>query len=193
MPKTENDFEKKICIAALRLSSSRGWKNVTLELIAKAAKVPSVQMKKRFAGKNDVLVAIMHFVTDKAVAAAGKMDRHSPPRDRLFDLLMARFDILQKHRKGILGIMAWASRDSGIMCVLLPAQKQDMQKILAHAGLDQEGLGQPLAVMGLWIIYLAALRVWRQDETLDMAKTMAALDRYLRYADKAAEIIFRSI
>ena len=40
-----------------------------------------------------------------------------------------------------------------------------------------------IRVNGLIGIYLATLRVWLKDDSDDMAKTMAALDRRLRRVD----------
>jgi hypothetical protein len=44
-----------------------------------------------------------------------------------------------------------------------------------------------MQVLGLKAAYLSAWRVWRVDDSDDMAKTMAALDKALAYAERAAK------
>ena len=198
MPKVKNDFEKKIAHAALRVAASRGWKAVTLDQIAKAAKVPVVTIKKNFKSANEILPAIIRTVTAETATHLGKPDIRASPRDRIFEVMMARFDVLQKYRKAIVSIIVESRRDSGMLCVLFPAQSQAMREMLTLAGLDKNQLKQPewVTAAGMGAIYLAALRIWHRDETLDMARTMASLDRYLRWGEKAtelAEIFFRRI
>jgi AcrR family transcriptional regulator len=187
MPAAARKLDKKIAETALRLAASRGWQGVTLERIAKAAGIPSARIKARYADRNAILPVLVDYVSAKAAGVSGKSDRASPPRDRLFEAAMARFDVLQAHRKAILSIAA----DSRTAVILASAQIRVMKNILERAGLARKSGDANLKAIALWGIYLAAFRVWCGDETLDMSKTMAALDRYLHCADKAV-ILFRA-
>lgn len=55
--------------------------------------------------------------------------------------------------------------------------------MLTAAGISAEGWSGLLRVQGLVTLWLATLRVWLKDESEDMSKTMAALDRNLRRAE----------
>src|ERR1700722_1720491 len=193
MPKPKPDLEDKITLAALRLIAGHGWKALTLDAVARAAKIPAAAVRKIFATTYDILPAIVHVVTRQTETALGKPDSRASSHDRLFEVMMTRFDVLQKHRKAVLVLMAAARGDSKMMYALAQAQGRAMQDMLALAGLSlsagprQQGLA---AAAGLGPVYHATLWVWRNDETLDMAKTMAALDRYLRWAGRVAEILF---
>jgi len=191
MPKAKNDLEYKICVSALRLASTRDWRDLTFEQIAKAARIPVAQAAKHFSGKNEILPAIVRTVTAETIDAIPKPGKRVTAHDRLFEVMMARFDILQKHRKAILSVMEESFRDSKMTCVLLPAQMQAMRETLTFSELAHRGMYQQMATAGLWVVYVATLRVWRYDETIDMTKTMAVLDRNLRLAEKVSDIIFR--
>ena len=54
---------------------------------------------------------------------------------------------------------------------------------LEAAGIGPSGPIGCLRVKGLSVIYLLALRVWLNDDSDDMGKTMASLDRNLGRAD----------
>ncbi len=192
MRKTKPNVEKKIVDTALRLAASHPWNRITPEQIAKAVKIPPAQVKKLFPDKNLILPAIVRQIDAEVARAAGKVSRGTP-HDRLFEVMMARFDILQARRRGILGIMAEVKRDPSLIRILLPAQAKSMQHMLALAGLKPEGIKEVLATGGLLAVYAAALWCWERDDTTDMSRTMATLDRHLRRAGKSADILFRRL
>ena len=54
---------------------------------------------------------------------------------------------------------------------------------LEAAGIGASGLLGLIRIKGLGLIYLAALRVWLEDESPDMSATMARLDKDLKRAE----------
>ena len=181
--------DQKICEAALRLAALQEWDKVTLEQIARAAKIPARDIKARFTATADILPLIISNVTLESFKACGKPKGAASAHERLFDTLMARFDQLQKHRKAILSISRAALRQPNLPLILLPAQLDTMKKTLEFAGIKTQKTCDTFASIGLLGVFLATFRVWKEDETLDMSKTMAALDRYLRYTDRAVTLL----
>lgn len=189
MPKQKPDPEKKICDAALRLAATQDWNDLTLEQIAKAAKVPRVQAKKLFADKDAILPALIRR-TGREVAAAVGGPARALTHDRLFEVMMARFDILQSHRAAILGIINAVRRNPALARAIVPAEAQAMRAMLVLAGFKGTGIEEIFAAAGLLAIYALALCRWARDDSPDMAKTMALLDRSLRRGGKLAELLF---
>jgi AcrR family transcriptional regulator len=188
--KSASGSEKKICDAALKLATSQSWDKVTLEQIAKAAKVPLPQLQKIFADTNAILPTIIRLIDAETADSVGKPNAKAPPRDRLFEVMMARFDVLQAHRKAITGIMAAARRNPRMLRYVAPAQWQSMRHMLALAGIKPGDGKEPIVVAGLLAIYGLTLCAWRKDDSIDMARTMAMLDRCLRHAGRISEMIF---
>lgn len=191
--KPGTNTEKKICDAALKLAARRGWNSVTLEDIARAATLSPAQVKKNFPDTASILPALVRQTNAKTADALGKAGPHGAAHDRLFEVMMARFDILQENRRAILNIMADIRRDPRPLRFLLPAETEAMRRMLTLARLTPEGPGEPLAVAGLLGVYGFALCTWQRDSSPDMSKTMAALDKALRQAGKLAEILFRRL
>jgi len=191
MPPARLDIESKICAATLQLAAQRGWNALTLDQIARGAKVLPTQAKGYFKDKNEILPALVRYIGKQSARA--KFDARAKPRDRLFEALMARFDALQKHRKGILAITEDCPRDPSLVRFILPAEWREMESLLKTAKLmpDSE-LKRSLVVAALLGVYGWALCCWQRDKTPDMAKTMAGLDRGLRGAETAAQFLFRS-
>lgn len=178
-----------ISLAVLRVLDAQGWQKMTLTQVAKTAKVPLARLEKQFPNKIDFLPLIVEFVTEKSFAACGKLDEGISVRDGIFDVLMARFDVLQLHRKAILSIADSAQKDAEIILTLSKAQYKAMQKTLKFVSVR----GKPSCIdahaVGLMGVYWFAFRVWITDEAIDMPKTMAALNRYLQMADKVITLL----
>jgi len=177
----------RIVKAALRLAA-KGWAHVTIDAVAREAKIPATKLKQRFALPSDIAALIVAETSHEAVIAAGKPT--GPAHDILFDLLMTRFDILQKIRSAILNISDAARRDCGLSRILAKAALNS-----AYAFADASKITAPprhVLALGIAAIHGWAFIVWRKDESHDMAKTMAALDRALRLAGKTAEFLTRN-
>jgi hypothetical protein len=109
-----------------------------------------------------------------------------PVRDRLFDLLMRRFDALQAQRAGILAVMRALPFDPCNALLLACATRRSMRWMLQAAGAAATGLTGELRVKGLMAVWLWAMRAWEKDDTEDLTVTMAALDVALARAEQAA-------
>ncbi|MDR3451111.1 MAG: hypothetical protein P4M15_15435 [Alphaproteobacteria bacterium] len=175
----KNTVNARIAAAALHLAATQGWQAVTLAKIGKAAKTSMEAFKNTAA-----LAPVIAEEIDRE-AFAGKVSGNT--HDKLFELLMARFDIMQKHRKGILSMAEAARHDRALGCALALATGDGIYRLIEAAHIDTLPAPRPFVAATLGLVYGWAFLAWRRDESRDMAKTMAALDRGLRYADKAAE------
>jgi len=173
MPKKKNRKPNSGAAALLQKIAAHGWKQ--------SGAVP------------EQLSLLVKYVDEEVAASVVNLSANGNAHDNLFEVMMARFDILQKHRKAILTIVAEVKRDPSLLRHLLPAQLEAMRKMLKLAKLKQESAAEFLAPVGLLGVHAIALRSWERDTTKDMAPTMAALDRHLRRAGKMAEIIFRAV
>jgi hypothetical protein len=108
------------------------------------------------------------------------------PRDRLFDVLMRRFDALGPYKPGVAAVLSDLSRDPPSAACSAPQLMRSMTWMLEAAGIASHGIAGCLRVQGLALLWLATLRVWLGDDSPDLARTMAALDARLRRAEQCA-------
>ena len=176
--------QNKIANAALNLAAAKGWKSVTLDAVAKSAKLSAATVKEHASLPHHLIPLIAEMIDREAF----KQKTTGAPHDVLFDLLMARFDILQKHRKAILSMAEAARHDRVLSCALIRATTDGAYRLIAAAAL-KHAPPRPALAAGLTAIYGWAFFVWRKDESRDMAKTMAALDRALRLSGKIYDLV----
>lgn len=178
--KAEARPQDRMVDAALALAAERPWHEVSLREIAEASGLPLAEAYRCGASKQALLEAFLRR-TDAAVLAEGVVgSEEGSARDRIFDVLMRRFDALQPHRKALASILLAQTRDPATALINLAALQRSMAWMLEAAGLETGGLRGLVRTRGLTLLYLATLRTWLRDDSLDLAKTMAALDGYLR-------------
>lgn len=192
MPKPRTKFSAdKVMKALLQSLAKTCWTELSHEKIAKAAKVSLAQLTSQYPEKNDLARGLVAYISQLIIQDYGQPDLKQSAPDRLFDVLMTRLDHLQSNRAAILNLMAAAPRDGRLARTLAIAQWQAMGQMLDVAGLGSAPCPQ-VKIAGLSSIYAAVLLRWQRDESPDMAKTMALLDRLLRSAHKAMEFLGRN-
>ena len=183
----KTDAADRIITAALALAAERGWPRVQLVDIAIEAGVTLAELRDAFSSKAAIVNGFIRR-TDERVLAAGPAEGSSA-RDRLFDVLMRRFDVLQPDKEAVAMIV----RDA--LCNPLPTLCHGPQLLasmawmLEAAGLSSAGPAGMLRTKGLALIYLATLRAWLDDDSADKARSMAVLDRGLSRAETVASVL----
>jgi ubiquinone biosynthesis protein COQ9 len=174
--------------AALDLAAEQGWAETSLEDVAGRCKCSLSNLQAIFKDRTDILIAyadqVGQMVADRVTA-----DLNSSERDRLFDVMMERFDILNEDREAILSVMKSLQGDPKQALSGLPHLGQSMLAMLDAAEIKSSGLCGAITAIGLTGVYLFTLKAWIYDENVDMAKTMAALDRALEKTEKTANFL----
>jgi AcrR family transcriptional regulator len=170
---------ERIIAAALRLAESRGWRDLSLGEIAAEAGIPLAEFRKEFQSKGQILKAFSRAV-DHAVIEKFPAPGPDVARDRLFDVLLTRFEVMQPHKAAIRRIREDVGSSLGeALAQMRPALKSQYW-MLAAAGISGEGGAGFMRVQGLLSIYARVFSIWLEDDDPGMARTMAALDRRLR-------------
>jgi AcrR family transcriptional regulator len=177
------DFDQALIAAAFQRAAEVGWTRLTIVDAARAAGLSLSEARVRFPGK---LALLRRFgaMLDQAALATAPSD--GPPRDRLFDLVMSRFDAMKPHRSGLQALLRHLPADPAVAVLLGCATRRSMRWMLQAAGISTAGLRGELRVRGLVAVWLWALRAFERDGTDDLAPTMAALDTALQRAHAMA-------
>lgn len=170
------DVKSRLIAAALDLAARKGWRDLSMGEIASAAGVNLGEAFAAFRTKSGLLAAFARQVSE-TVLAGGEAEGN--PRERLFELLMRRFDALKNHRAGLNAIVRGSMGDPTTICSV-PAALNGMAWMLEAAGISSEGWRGRVRCLALTRAYAATFRTFLDDDSEDLAKTMAALDRRLK-------------
>jgi hypothetical protein len=158
--------------------------------IAKAARCTLAELHDIFEDRHDILAAYGRMV-DRRVMESVSADPEAPERDRLFDVMMERLDVLNDDRAAVQSILASFCTDPKHAVISLPHLGRSMVWMLEAAGIDANGPRGAATAIGLMGVYLYTLKTWMNDDSPDMGKTMAALDRGLERAEQVASLVLR--
>ena len=185
------DAPRTIIESALTLAASRGWARVGLGDIAEAAEISLAELHAQFPSRHAIVSAYFADV-DRAVLAARDPEMAGrPATERLFDVLMKRFDLLNAHKEGVGAILRSCPADpEAFLCGTLTLRRS-MRWTLEAADLGSAGLRGRVRVKALSALYLSMLPVWLRDDSEDMARTMAVLDRRLGRLDRMTRSLCR--
>src|SRR5262249_54293921 len=179
----------KIIGAFLELLAAKRIEQIGFAEIAEAARVPLPQLRNEFASTLGILAAHTKSV-DRAVLGADLTDvEEEPPRERLFDVLMRRLEILKLHREAVASLLHSARRNPPLALALNAMAVRSQQWMLAAAGISASGPRGMLRAQGLAALFGGVLRTWINDEDPGLARTMAALDRALGRGQRFAGLL----
>lgn len=169
---------------ALHLAARNGWGKVNLNTIAQEAHIALSTVQAHFKDRDDILRAYEESIDARLLDSIGTGGEDATPRELLFDLLMERFDALNEQRAGMIAILDHSKCDPKLVARTMPHLGQAMAHLLEAADIDTTGLKGMAHIFGLTGVYLLTLKTWRDDESPDLSKTMATLDRNLGRAEQ---------
>ena len=111
------------------------------------------------------------------------------PRERLFDVLMRRLEILEPHKEAVRSLMRSASCNPGLALALNGLAVRSQQWMLTAADIGASGPKGMLRAQGLALLFANVLRTWVNDDDDGHAKTLAALDRELARGQRFAGML----
>src|SRR6266516_1272421 len=170
---------ERIIDAFMTLLAEKPIERIGFAEIAKSARVSLSELRGTFPSMLAILAAQMREI-DRAVLAGGDAElADEPPRERLFDVLMRRLEVLAPHRAAIRSLMRSASLNPSLAFALNSLSVRSQQWMLTAADIGASGPRGMLRAQGLALLFASGLRTWINDEDEGLARTMAALDRAL--------------
>lgn len=168
-----------VVLALLALVAERPWWTFDIAAVAERAGEPLEAVRARFDGRRAVLAALFRAI-DQAVLATDRSDMAEEKiRDRIFDMVLRRFDAMTPYKAGIAGLVRSARRDPALALTLARLGVLSSGWMLAGAGVSIAGPMGDGKVLLQAAIFARVLPVWLEDDDPGLARTMAALDREL--------------
>lgn len=174
---------ERIVDALMELAAEQAFDEIAISAIAERAGVSLADFRDCFPSKGAVLAAFNRRI-DRIVldGTTGDLADESA-KERLFDVLMRRFDALAPYKAAIDGLTHWARREPIAAAQLNRMVINSMRFMLEAAGIESEGSVGALKLQGLTLAWARLVNVWLDDDDPGMAATMAELDRTLRRGD----------
>ena len=184
----DQDLRGAIIQAAMDIAADGGWRRADMASIAEAAGLDNETVTRNFRSKIAILEGLARRVDGEVdeQADADLKDPAIPVRERLFEVLMLRFDALRPYQSGIRALVKALAADPCMALAGGPSLARSMTASVRAVGLETRSPFGLLRVKGLGMVFLSVLLVWIDDDNPDLAATMKALDTRLRQVDELA-------
>ena len=185
-PQTDRE---KIVAALLVLLEDKPFAAIGFNDIAQRSGLSLAQVRGEFASTFAVLAAYVK-ATDRAVLAQDMHDMsEEPARERLFDVLMRRLEVLAEQRDAVRSLLRSSRSNPPLALALNGLAVRSQQWMLTAAGISASGPQGMVRAQGLALLFASVLRTWVDDDDPGQARTMAALDRALARGQRAVGLL----
>jgi AcrR family transcriptional regulator len=147
--------------------------------IAKGAGISLAQLRGMFGSTLAIFAAHVKETDEKVLSGADAEMAEESPRERLFDVLMRRLEILEPRKAAVRSLLRSCRRHPSLALALNPLALRSQQWMLSAADIGASGPQGIIRAQGLALMFASVLRVWMNEEDPGHARTMAALDRVL--------------
>jgi AcrR family transcriptional regulator len=173
--------------ALMDLAEKRAWREIEINDVAQAAHVSLAEFRDLFPSKGAVLGALSRQIDRQVLEGTTEDLAGEPARERVFDVMMRRFDALAPYKEALRRIFRDLQYDPLSLAALNQVSLNSMRFMLAAAGINTEGPLGGLKLQGAVLVYSNTMRTWFEDDDPTLARTMARLDRELRRSERILE------
>jgi len=174
--------------ACLSVIEKEGWKEFSFAKASQASDIPLYVFHEQFSSPSDVMIHLFRLIDQEVLEQLDSFEGLSP-KDTLFDILMSRFDAAQPYKAILKSFWRDWLRLSTDAPTFACQGLSSMAWMLEAAGLKARGLKGFMRTQALLALYLLTLRTWLTDDSPDLGKTMAFLDKGLLKLEKAAPFL----
>ena len=178
------DLEKEIARRTLKILITKSWNKISIEEVL----TKNRKKKNNIRTKIDLLKNINRYVDSLLIKNMKSIDQSST-KDMLFEVLMARFDILQENRISIIKIYESFKKSPHQIFNLLPSFLESMIVTAELAKFNVNGLKGSIRLKGLIVVYFSTFLFWLDDKTASLEKTMTGLDKNLDHAERLVKLL----
>jgi AcrR family transcriptional regulator len=162
--------------------TDKGLATLSLADVAAEADIAVTLLRRHYPSIGHIVMAFNDYVSAEMQDAIS-YDSQDSKRDIYFELIMARLDALQAYREGVVAFYADLPRRPDLALIQLRHAGQAVHTMIEAADDFYPAWQIGLKKAGLMGLYARALHSWRNDDTPDLSKTMAQLDKWLEQAE----------
>lgn len=181
-----------LLVLAFEIIADTGWRGFSFTELADRSNLSIADVRKTFSGRSSLLDALNQRL-DQAMLAIESDDMEELPRDRVFEMMMSRLEAMAPMRAGLCRLIRDARFDPELIAMTACRLDRSLAWLQDAAGLWRGQGSSPLKALRrrlqrrlLGAVYLKTLSVWAEDDSSDLAKTMASLDKHLRQIENLA-------
>lgn len=174
-------FSPSFIESILILIGEKGWHNFQLADLLSLENADSKEplsvedLRAHFSTKDDLIPLFQSYITEKLLSEPFDFHEESTLSEKLFEIIMRRFDLMAPHRRAFLLLQEHFFSSPTLMLAGFDFLQETTKELFSLAGEKIDSVDQ----CAFTFSYTKLLKTWSADETPDLSKTMAQLDQLL--------------
>ena len=143
-----------------------------------------MEVKNFIDNKNQLLFEFSKMIDDKVEENIDTDEfENSNIKDNIFELIMMRFDVMTPFKGGLKKIIN-EIKNPIILKKISHNIMESMDFYLEFSNAYDDSIFDIIKKKSLFLIYSYCFKVWLEDDSEELSKTMSELDRLLNYSEK---------
>ena len=178
------EIEKNYIKKGFNLINDIGWEEFSIEKLSIREKIPINELKIYFKCKYSIVDRFSKLI-DKNIESKLRIQdfENSSKKDILFELMMMRFDEMDEFKSSLAKILDASKNKPLLISIITKNVMNTMDFFLELSNSYNNHAFDFLKKNFLFLIYSITFKTWLSDNTEDLSKTMAELDRLLSTAE----------
>lgn len=168
--------------ALMALLAEHSFEDIGVAEVAHRAGLSLSALRGEYGSTLAILAAHIKNI-DRVVLDGGEAEGENA-RERLFEVLMRRVEVLAPYKAAVRSLMRSARRNAPLALAMNGFAVRSQRWMLTAAGIDSAGPRGAIRAQGAALMFARVLSVWVDDEEPGLDRTMAALDRGLASAER---------
>ena len=179
---------EKIIAAFMALLAEKSIEAIGLGEVAERADVSLADLRSEFSSTLAILAAHVKELDRQVLAGSTADMEEEDARERLFDVVMRRLELLASHKAAVRSLIRSARGNPPLAFALNAMTVRSQQWMLTAAGIGASGPKGMVRSQGMALLFANVLRTWVEDDD-DQTKTLAALDNELARGQRFAGLL----
>ena len=182
--KNSSETEKNYIKKGFGLINDIGWDKFSIEKLSTKENIPVRDLKVFFKCKYSI-VDKFSIMIDKNIESKLRLEdfKDSSKKDILFELIMMRFDEMEEFKGSLAKILDVSKNKPLLASIITRNVMNTMDFFLELSNSYSNYAFDVLKKNFLFLIYSITFKTWLSDNTEDLSKTMAELDKLLSTAE----------
>ena len=178
------EIEKNYIKKGFNLINDIGWEEFSIEKLSIREKIPINELKIYFKCKYSIVDRFSKLI-DKNIESKLRIQdfENSSKKDILFELMMMRFDEMDEFKSSLAKILDASKNKPLLISIITKNVMNTMDFFLELSNSYNNYAFDFLKKNFLFLIYSITFKTWLSDNTDELSKTMAELDRLLSTAE----------
>ena len=175
---------------AFKLIEEKGWNDFSLEKLAKEESIKIEDLIFFFKDETKLIESFSEMIDEQVIKEVDLNEfNQNSVKDNIFELIMIRFEMLSPYKKSLDILLKQLKYEPKTLKKLTKKIFNSLDLFLEISNAKNNYVFDFLKLNIMFIIYGYTFKIWLEDDSKDMGKTMAEVDKWLSEAEGYANKI----